>query len=51
MKNVLYILRYAKNISRSEATLNSEKIKPVKKFCSKFLKVFWVNLKTSLDST
>ena len=29
MKNALYVLRYAKNTSRDEATSNSEKIKPV----------------------
>ena len=29
MKNALYVLRYAKSTCRAEATLNSEKIKPV----------------------
>ena len=29
MKNALYVLRYAKNTCRAEATSNSEKIKPV----------------------
>jgi len=29
MKNVLYVLRCAKDMSRDEVVLNSEKIKPI----------------------